>query len=261
MRVRGFAGVLLAVTAAVALLAPLTSAEVSQKQGVRVTVDGGFAPKRLPRRGTAPISVSVDGQIGGSQAEGPPQLQTIRIAINREGRLDTKGLPTCRIGQVDPSTSQEALETCRSSLVGEGTFSADVKIPEQSPFPSEGKILAFNGRLGGKPALLAHIFGSRPIPTSYVLPFTISASHGTFGTVLEASLPEVTGEWGYVTGVKISLGRRFSSGGKQRSYLSAGCPAPAGFPGAVFPLLRTDFAFVGGLSLSSTLSRSCQVKD
>jgi hypothetical protein len=260
MRARSLGGALLAATVVAALLAPLTSAEVSQKQGVRVSVEGGFAPKRLPRTGTAPISVSVDGKIGGSQTDGPPQLQTIRIAINREGRLDTRGLPICRIGQIDPSTSQEALETCESSLVGEGTFSANVKIPEQSPFPSEGKILAFNGRLGGKPALLAHIFGSQPIPTSYVLPFTISASHGTFGTVLEASLPKVTGEWGYVTGVEINLGRRFSFGGKQRSYLSASCPAPAGFPGAVFPLLRTDFTFVSGLSLSSTLSRSCQVK-
>jgi hypothetical protein len=32
------------------------------------------------------------------------------------------------------------------------------------------------------------------------------------------------------------LDRRFRSGGRTHSYLAADCPAPAGFPGAVFPL-------------------------
>jgi hypothetical protein len=76
------------------------------------------------------------------------------------------------------STTAEAISACRSSLVGTGTFSANVKLPEQSPFPSEGKVLAFNGRFKGRPAILAHIYGTRPVPTSYVLPFTISRGKG-----------------------------------------------------------------------------------
>ena len=49
--------------------APRPPAEVSQKQGVRVTVDGSLSPK-LPRKGSAPIAVSVKGQIqpGGASA-------------------------------------------------------------------------------------------------------------------------------------------------------------------------------------------------
>lgn len=243
-----------------ALLVPLASAEVSQKRGVRVSVDGSLAPSKLPRNGAAPIAVSFAGKIGSSKAEGPPQLEKISIAINRHGKLDTRGLPRCRMGHIDPSTTNEAIAACRSALIGEGSFSANVKLPEQSPFPSDGKVLAFNGRYQGKPAVFAHIFGTKPVPTSVVLPFVVTTSGGTFGTVLTASLPRVTGDWGYVTGISMTLKRNFSYRGKQRSYMSAGCPAPAGFRQVPFPLARTTFSFEGGLALSSTLTRICRVR-
>ncbi len=238
----------------------LATAEVSQKDGVRVKVTGSMAPTALPRNGTAPIAVSVAGDISTSKQTSFPKLTRIAIAINRKGKLDRGGLPLCRIGHINPSTTSEALQACRPALIGEGSFSADVRIPEQSPFPSEGKVLAFNGKLRGKPAIFAHIYGTKPVPTSYVLSFSITKTKGTYGTLLEASLPQVTGEWGYVTGISLDLDRTYSSGGKQRSYLSAGCPAPKGFNKAAFPLAKTTFSFDGGLSLSSTLNRSCKVR-
>ena len=259
-RFRPGAAALLAAAALAGLFCTLASAEVSQKDGVRVSVTGRMSPTRLPRTVAAPISVSVAGQITPTVPGGLPQLQQMTIAINSHGRLDAHGLPRCRLGQIDPSTTTEALAACRSSLIGEGSFSANVKLPEQSPFPSQGKVLAFNGRLRGRPAILAHIYGTKPVPTSIVLPFTVKGAHGTYGTILQASLPQVTGEWGYVTGIAMTLGRSFSYRGKPRSYLVAGCPAPPGFPGAVFPLARTSFAFAGGLSLTSTLNRSCKVR-
>jgi hypothetical protein len=253
------AGIAIA-SATTALCTALALGEVIQIGNVRVAVSGDLSPTKLPRNGAAPIAVSVGGKITSTDAAGPPQLRKMEIAINRNGRFTTRGLPLCRIGHIDPSTSDEALSACRSSLIGSGSFSADVKFPEQSPFPSNGKILAFNGRLRGQPAILAHIFGTKPVPTSYVLPFSISPSKGTFGTVLTASLPRVTGEWGYVTGVSIKLWRRFSFDGRRQSYLSAGCPAPAGFPSASFRLVRTSFSFADGKDFTTTLSRRCKVK-
>ncbi len=252
--------VLFGASAVLAASPLLAQAEVAQQGPLRVAVAGSLSPTKLPREGAAPVSVSVAGKISSSAPGGPPQLARMTIAVNREGRLDLRGLPRCRLGHIQPSTDAEALAACRSSLIGEGRFSANVKLPQQSPFPSKGKVLAFNGVLRGQPAIFAHIYGREPVPTSYVLPFTIAHSGGTFGTLLEASFPEVTGEWGYVTGVSITLGRTFSSHGQRRSYLSSGCPAPRGFPGAVFPLLRTSFAFAGGATLSSTLTRSCKAK-
>ena len=43
----------------------------------------------------------------------------------------------------------------------------------------------------------------------------------------------------------LRLHRVYSVDGEERSYLSAGCPAPEGFPTATFPLLRASYGFVG----------------
>jgi hypothetical protein len=236
------------------------ASEVTQRGRLRVSFTGEIVPRALPRHGSAPVSASVGGRIATTDGSSPPQLRRISIAINRFGRIDATGLPVCRLQAIDPSTSEGALEACRSSLVGQGRFSARVKLPQQSPFPSRGRLLAFNGRLGGRPVILAHVFGTKPVPTSYVLSFSIGRARGTYGTVLEASLPQVTGDWGYVTGLDLRLERRFSFRGERRSYVSAGCPAPQGFPGAVFPFARTVFSFAGGPNLSSTLTRSCKVR-
>jgi hypothetical protein len=243
---------LLSVAIAAAVLASASAAEVSQKQGIRVTVDGALSPKRLPRKGVAPVAVSVSGQIEAQSTATLPQLQHLQIAINSAGHLDVKGIPHCRIGHINPSTNQEALAACKSSLIGEGSFSANVVLPEQSPFPSKGKLLAFNGTIGRQPAVFAHIYGTEPIPTSYVFAFRIKQTNkGTYGTILETSFPRATGDWGYVTGIELNLDKRF---------LTAGCPAPKGLSKVPFPLMKTDFSFKGGLSLQNTLIRSCQAK-
>jgi DNA-binding beta-propeller fold protein YncE len=233
---------------------------VEQRRGVRVSFDGKLTPHVLPRHGTAPVGIVVDAKIAATGGEDPPQLRRITIAINRNGHFTSKGLPVCRVGQIQPSTTENALAACRRSLVGEGYFSANVKLPQQSPFPSSGKVLAFNGKVNGKPAILAHIYGTDPAPTSTVLPFLLRGGHGAYGTTLEASLPQATGSWGYVTGLRMSLRRRFSYRGKSRSFLSAGCPAPAGFPSASFPLAKTSFAFAGDLMLDAVLNRTCRAR-
>ena len=237
-----------------------SASTVVQRHGVRVSFDGKLTPHALPRHGVAPVGIVVDARIGATAGQDPPQLRRISIAINRNGKFTSKGLPACRVDQIQPSTTAGALAACRRSLVGEGSFSANVKLPEQSPFPSAGKVLAFNGRVHGKPAILAHIYGTQPVPTSIVLSFVIGGSRGTYGTILEASLPQATGSWGYVTGLRMNLRRRFSSHGKAHSYLSAGCPAPAGFPSAAFPLARTSFDFSGGLTLVSVLNQTCRAQ-
>jgi hypothetical protein len=255
--VRG-AAIVLALTTALAL-GSFADAELVQQGRLRVAVDASLAPKRLPRSGLAPVRFAFSARFIESQNEIPPQLRQIRIEINRHGHLDPRGLPSCRIDQIQPATTTNALRACRASLVGEGHFSSKVLFPRQAPFPSDGKVVAFNGRWHGSPAILAHIYGPKPVPTSYTIPFVISAARsGTYGTRLTASLPAFSNKWGYVTAISITLGRSFSSRGHRRSYLSAGCPAPSGIALVNFPLSRTSFAFSGHQKVSSTLVRSCR---
>ncbi len=240
-------------------LASLAGAEVVQSGPVRVSFGGTLTPKRLPRQGLAPVNVSVDAKIASTSGGVPPQLRQISIAINRNGHFTTQGLPTCTLREIQPSTTANALKACRGSLVGEGHFSAKVLLGRQAPFPADGKIYAFNGRLHGKPAIFAHVYGTDPVPASFTLPFSVESTKGTFGTTLTTSLPAVTGNAGYITGLSLNLGRIFSHHGKRRSYLSAACPAPAGFPGAVFPFAKASFGF-GKKTLATTLTRHCKVR-
>lgn len=239
-------------------VAALAQAETVRKGTLQVAFVGDLSPKALPRAGAAPISVHVGGKISTTNGGSPPQLRRVEIEINRNGRLDYQGLPACTLRQIQPSTNQGALSACRSSLVGEGSFSAQVKLPQQAPFPSDGKVLAFSGREKGRPVIFAHVYGTDPVPTSYTLTMEIAQAPGTFGTKLTISLPEVTSDVGFVTGIEMTLKRSFTYRGKRHSYLSAGCPAPKGFPGATFPLARISFAFAGTRTLGTTLTRNCK---
>jgi len=252
-------GILLVIVLLAAGLASLARAEVVQSGHVRVTFGGDLSPRALPRQGTAPVRVAVDAKIGATDSGTPPQLRRIAIAINRYGRFTPQGLPICTLRAIQPSTTANALAACRASLVGEGQFSAKVLLSQQAPFPASGKVYAFYGSLHGKPAILAHVYGTDPVPTSFTLVFTIKSTRGTFGSVLEADLPEATGNSGYITGLSLNLGRNFSYHGQKRSFLSASCPAPKGFPGASFPFAKASFGF-GRKTLTSTLTRSCKVR-
>jgi hypothetical protein len=241
-------------------LTPLTQAVVIQRGGIKVSFEGKLAPQKLPRHGSAPVRVAVGAKIAGAEGKDPPQLRTISIAINRYGRFDPTGLPICTERDIQPATTQNALKACRDSLVGVGSFEAKVLLSQQSPFPAQGKMYAFNAEIHGKPAILAHVYGTNPVPTSFTFPFLLKPAKGTYGTVLKADLPQATGDSGYITGLSMNLGRNFSYQGKRHSYLTASCPAPKGFSKAVFPLAHAGFFFAGGRSLGSTLVRSCGVR-
>lgn len=253
------------VAAAVVVLSLLAAgstatAEIAQKDSVRVSFKGGLAPQVLPRQGRAPVAVTLGGDISTVDGSAPPQLRTISLAINRNGRIDYSGLPTCNYHQIQPASTREAIQACSRSMIGEGAFSAKVVLPEQSPFPSRGKVIAFNGLLHGRHVVFAHIYGTAPLPQSRVLAFEIGRTGGAYRTVLTAELPRVAAEWGYVSGVSLTLNRQFRYRGHQRSFVSAGCPAPPDFELATFPLARASFGFEDGKVLTATLIRSCKVE-
>ena len=257
MRISLKAVLLLGILLALGAVA-FAGAETIQHRGLRIHLDGQIAPNRLPRTGLAPVRVTVGTRIASTNAKSPPALKKISIAINRHGHLDPTGLPLCEVSDIQPSTNEKALEACGDSLVGEGHFAATVALSKAVSFPSAGNMIAFNGTYEGRPAILAHVYGTDPLPTSFTLPFVIAKGKGAFGTTLTAILPAAEGN--VVTGLDLTLGRTFTYRGQRRSYASAGCPAPKGFPGATFPFARVSYEFAGGKRLESTLTRSCKAK-
>jgi hypothetical protein len=255
LAVAASAGTILAIAAI-----SFAGADVTQQGTLRVKFGGKLSPDRLPRTGLAPVAVSLSGDISTTDHSTPPQLQTITMAINRHGRLNPTGLPRCRYHQIQPASTGEARAACAAALVGTGAFRANVALPDQSPFPSNGRVLAFNGVLHGRPVIYAHIYGTKPVPISQLIPFRIHRIEGTYRVVLSAQLPQVAAAWGYVSGLSLTLRRTYRYRGQPRSYLSAGCPAPSGIEVASYPFARAAFGFDDGRTLRSSLSRTCRVR-
>lgn len=235
--------------------------ELNQEGNLVVSLNGDIAPHALPRETPAPVKVHVKGEVRTANGDQPPALRQLTIALNRHGRLFTRGLPTCEPEQLQGTSTEGALDACRPALVGRGHFDAKVAFPTLAPFPARGDVLVFNGRKGGKQTIILHTFGTTPTPVTFVLPLTIDHRRsGDFGVIISASLPRIAADLGYVTGIEFSLNRRFLYRGRVRSYLSASCAAPDGFPGALFVLAKATFRFANGQRLRTAVVRDCKVR-
>lgn len=239
------------------LLVPAASAEVIQRDGARVGIDAQLQPKALPRQGEKPVRLQLGLTVGAEPGAELPRLRAIELRLDRSVRLRPDAFPRCRVGQIQPSTSAGALATCGDALVGEGRFAAEILLPEQAPFPSRGKVLAFNGVYRGRPAILAHVYGTRPAPNAYTLPFRISAGAG--GNVLRASLPKATVQTGFVRQLRMTIGATHRRGGERVGYVSARCPATPGSGSALYPLARASLEFAGSAAMRGKLMRGCSV--
>jgi hypothetical protein len=226
----------------------------------RVSFHGWINPRVLPRSEAAPITLHIAGTVTPVGGQRPATLERVTIEINRHGVVATRGLPTCPRRRLQSTTSEQALAACRDALVGTGHFTSHIDIPEQAPFPAVGRMLAFNTVIDGRPALVAHVYGKKPVPISQVLPMPFErGGQGAFGSTLSVEMPQIGPDWGYVTGFDLTLGRRYSYRGRTLSLLSASCPAPEGIRKAPFKAARGTYELVDGRTLTRVLSGSCEV--
>lgn len=253
---------ILAAIAIVAVVATTASGEQTQKGNLRLAFNARLAPKKLPRRVPAPVSMQVSGAIHTANGERPPELRKISFAFNRFGIVSTTGLATCDPDQIEQATSAGALSVCGDALVGHGGFRAYVNFPGSAPIAVQGKSLAFNAFVHGKRSILLHVYASRPVQVAFVVPFTVRhiPGDGTFGTVFTAKIPKIAARTGYVTNLSLTLDRRYAYHGEQRSFLSARCAVPVGIPGTPFTLARGTFEFSNGQRITSALNGNCWVR-
>jgi hypothetical protein len=239
----------------------LAQGESVQEGNLLVSFNGGISPHALPREVAAPVTVSIETTIGTSDgADPPPQLRKISIGINREGEIFDRGLPTCKVRRIQPATIKAAQRVCGGAIVGSGHVGVRVRLPNQPPFTFTGPMLVFNAKpSGAKRRLLAQVYGRKP-PSAFVLTFKILKQKGTFGNLIRTTLPKPAQKWAYVTHFEMKLRRIYVYKGQRHSYISAACPAPDGFPGAVYPFARGKFTFDGGRAVSETLVRDCKVR-
>lgn len=241
--------------------AALAQAEIVRVGNLQVSSSASIAPAKLPRTELAPVTVQMGGKIATTDRSTPPKLERIILDINSHGVLTTKGLATCSLAKLTVITSAQAKKSCGDALVGKGNVTSRVSLPEQGAFASNGTLLAFNGKIKGKPAVLAQVSSGAPLPLTYVIGFEVKKTKGTFGTSLIGTLPPIASDYGYISAFSLSLGRRYTSHGKKMSYASASCPAPAGVSLAAFVLARATYEFAGGIKPHNNLIRQCKVRN
>jgi hypothetical protein len=242
------------------LTAGSASGEIGQVGNLQVSFNGGIAPVRLPRSESVPVTVQTDGKVKTTDKSTPPKLERIVLAINANGRIQTRGLATCSLAKLESVTAASAEKACGEAQIGHGNVTSRVSLPGQGAFASNGDLLAFNGIVKGRPAVLAQVESGAPLPLTYVIVFEVKKKAGTFGTELVGTLPEIASEYGYISAFDLALGRTYTYKGQKLSYASASCPAPEGFPGATFPFAKASYEFAGGVKVSSTLVRECKVR-
>lgn len=235
--------------------------ELAQEGNVSVSFDGGISPYALPRTTAAPVAVTIDSSFKSVDGvDPPPQLRQIAIEINRKGQVFDRGLPTCKVREIQPTTIAAAKRICGGAIVGNGHVEVRVLLTNQAPFTFKGPLLVFNAkRSGGNRRLLAQVYGVRP-PSAFVLSFKIKKKKGEFGTLIRTTLPKAAQKWAYVTHFDMNLKRKYTYEGKRHSFINAACGAPPGFPGAVYNFARATFSFVEGPQITSTLIRDCKVR-
>ena len=235
-----------------------SEAEVIQKGNLRVKFDADFIPHQLPRTHPAPVQIEIRGEIATTDGSHPPPLQRLEVELNRNGKLSTVGLPTCSAPLLQSTTTGQALQRCSAAVVGGGSFSAVVAL--SGDVPASGRVIAFNSRLHGKPALLLHFFAQVPVRFTLVVPLTIAKHSGEFGTLLRTRVPQLAGGLGSITRIDLKIGRRYSFAGKRRSYVSAACSAPTAFTLAPFLFARARFRFESHPQIDSKILTFCRVR-
>jgi hypothetical protein len=191
-----------------------------------LTDNGGIIPSRLPRHEQVPISAVIDAHIGTVDGSHPPAVRSISVDFDKTLAVNAKGLPACRIGQLEARTTAAAKSACRDAIVGEGDGDVEVAFPEQAPFSATGPIVLFNGGVhAGTTLLYVHTYVSVPAPTAVLVTVKLTRIHrGHFGIHAVAAIPRIAGGAGSVTRFKLRIGRRFTYRGRKESYLTGSCP-------------------------------------
>jgi hypothetical protein len=241
--------------------ASLATAATVQQGNLRITVLAQIKPYKLPRARPAPIAAFIAGHLESVKGGIPPQLQSMKIDVNRQGLLQSKGLALCTTAQLAAASTEKALANCSGALIGSGQFWAHIVFPDQGTYPTRGRLLIFNGRRAGKPVLLTHIFTSNPFNSAFTIVFSIKRiDRGPYGTELQASFPEALGSWGYLDRIKLTLRREYDFQGKRLSYFNSACPAPKGFSRTIFSLAYATLSF-DTTQISANVTKSCGVRE
>lgn len=231
--------------------ATLAGAALVSVNGIELRANGGFEPQVLPRSSYAPIEFQGFFDVAARGGGKPARLDEAVIDFDRDGRLSTAGLPSCSPSTLADKGVREGREVCRGAIVGTGRVEAFVELPGGGALQGSSALTIFNGPpLEGRPTAVLHARMTVPELQTFAILVPIEKRRGGFRYRARLAIPEIAGGRGVITRVEAEVGRRYRSGGKQRSYVAARCS-----DGIVHTHGR--FTFAEGTIIDGSVEKGC----
>ena len=214
----------LAAVLSLGVAAVASAVSITLRAGDLVTTFGGTtSPKALSKTKYTPVTTNIFGKISTSDGTHPPAFREAVVDIDKDVKVNVKGYPVCKAGQLEARDTKAAKAACGNTILGEGSAEAEIAFPEQKPIKVPSPLLVFNGgEKGGKVTLLIHTFITVPAPTAIVTTVTITRKGTGIHTV--SKVPVIAGGSGSALSFSFKLGKTYSYKGKKVGYFEARCP-------------------------------------
>jgi hypothetical protein len=211
--------------------------------------DGGFVPSALPRNSYAPIDFHGHANLINTEGGAPTALEELRLDFDRDGKLETRGLPVCPVRRIAHSNVAQARRKCAGAIIGTGHVGA---IFDLFGVEVEARVRAtlFNGpRLRGNPTVVGHTYTTLPTTRAYTAVIPITRLKGPYRYRATFDVPNLAAG-GVLTHIDGRIGRRYQLHGGERSYVSARCPTG---------VIRTHghLLFADGTIMDGVLEKPC----
>ncbi|MGN6258783.1 MAG: hypothetical protein ACTHN3_13725 [Solirubrobacterales bacterium] len=255
MRRRPFLIAAIAVLAtAIAATAALAGPVVTGPDGNTQSIDSLIKPKKLSKKELTPATLSVTTLTTSTTDPSGVPSPAIHATIDfdRNAVLYTKGLPTCNPSQVQSKSTEEAERICGKAKIGSGHAIAYLRSGRVYEVPQT--VTAFNGTpKGGKPTVILHTYGTTPLQAVLVLVGTVSNYNKEgYGPRLDLEIPLIAGGTGALKEFQVTINKKWSYKGQQRSFISAKCPNSKKLKA------RGKFTFRDGESLTAYSKQTCK---
>lgn len=211
-------GISIAVVLAVVLaLAPTAGGTELTGSNFSFETTATVKPKRLPKRGSAPVTLAMSGRIiTALDRTQLPALRSVELRLDRQLTLTSKGLATCTSRDLTGIPEAQARRRCGKALVGSGTLSTENTFAETPPAPQKIRFLLFNAKGSG---LLMYAYVAYEVYEG--VPTTVVARGRASKALFRIPLPTVP--FSGTTAFQVRIGRTWRDQGRPLSYLSGRC--------------------------------------
>jgi hypothetical protein len=243
-----------AITASVALAGP-AGRYVPSANGNSQAVGAVLSPKKLGKKHFTPAALEVTTKLFSSTASDGVPVPTTNVVIDfdKNTKIFTKGVPTCKASQLQNTSTEIARRVCRRSIIGKGTARALLRVGA-NVYPVKQTVTAFNGvPKGRKPVILLHTYGTTPVQTTLVLIGTVRNYYKEgYGPRLNVEVPLIAGGEGALTYFNVKVDHKYKYKGKRVSYISGKCPKSKKLK------VRSVFTFLDGETSNPVYKDRCK---